>query len=174
MFSFTLFERGEHSNLLRVQTDNFDQPFDLNEGARLDLGSTAKLRTLVTYLELVAELHRRWSGLSAEQIAALKISSRDPLARWARDYLAQAGDKSLTAMLDAAMERRYLRQPRRRLLHRRRPAPFRELRARGQPPHDERARGAHALGESGLHPTDARRGAARDGARRGRECGADR
>jgi len=53
-FSFTLFERGERSNLLRVQTDSFDQPFDLNEGARLDLGSTAKLRTLITYLELVA------------------------------------------------------------------------------------------------------------------------
>ena len=80
MYSFTLFERGEHSNLLRVQTDNFDQPFDLNEGARLDLGSTAKLRTLVTYLELVAELHQRWSALPAEQLAALKISRRDPLA----------------------------------------------------------------------------------------------
>lgn len=46
IFSFTLFERGENANLLRVQTDNFDQPFDINEGARLDLGSTAKLRTL--------------------------------------------------------------------------------------------------------------------------------
>ncbi|MEO5696228.1 MAG: transglycosylase domain-containing protein, partial [Burkholderiaceae bacterium] len=66
MFSFTLFERGAQSNLLRVQTDNFDQPFDLNEGARLDLGSTAKLRTLITYLELVAETHRRWSGLAPE------------------------------------------------------------------------------------------------------------
>lgn len=111
MFSFTLFERGEHSNLLRVQTDSFDQPFDLNEGARLDLGSTAKLRTLITYLELVAELHRRWSGLSAEQLAALKISSHDPLSRWARDHLAQAGDKSLAAMLDAAMERTYSASP---------------------------------------------------------------
>src|SRR5262249_51172884 len=49
MFSMTLYERGENANLLRVQTDSFDQPFDINEGARLDLGSTAKLRTLVTY-----------------------------------------------------------------------------------------------------------------------------
>ncbi len=111
MFSFTLFERGERSNLLRVQTDNFDQPFDLNEGARLDLGSTAKLRTLVTYLELVADLHRRWSGLSAEELAALKIASRDPLSRWARDHLALAKDKSLAAMLGAAMERTYSANP---------------------------------------------------------------
>jgi membrane peptidoglycan carboxypeptidase len=111
MFSFTLFERSGNSNLLRVQTDNFDQPFDINEGARLDLGSTAKLRTLVTYLELVAELHRRWSGLSAGELAALKISSRDPLSRWARDHLAQAADKSLAATLDAAMERSYSANP---------------------------------------------------------------
>ncbi len=111
MFSFTLFERGQHSNLLRVQTDNFDQPFDLNEGARLDLGSTAKLRTLVTYLELVAELHRRWSGLSAGELAALQISQRDPLGRWARDHLARASDRSLAAMLGAAMERSYSASP---------------------------------------------------------------
>jgi membrane peptidoglycan carboxypeptidase len=111
MFSFTLFERGENSNLLRVQTDNFDQPFDLNEGARLDLGSTAKLRTLITYLELVADLHRRWSGLPAEQLAALKTSSHDPLSRWARDHLLRAGDKSLATMLDAAMQRSYSASP---------------------------------------------------------------
>jgi membrane peptidoglycan carboxypeptidase len=111
MFSFTLFERGEHSNLLRVQTDSFDQPFDINEGARLDLGSTAKLRTLVTYLELVAELHRRWSGLPASELAALKISGHDVLSRWARDHLAQAGDRSLAAMLDAAMARTYSASP---------------------------------------------------------------
>jgi len=44
--SLTLYERGEDTNLLRVQADNLDQPFDLNRGAKLDLGSTAKLRTL--------------------------------------------------------------------------------------------------------------------------------
>ena len=111
VFSFTLLERGEGSNLLRVQTDNFDQPFDLNEGARLDLGSTAKLRTLVTYLELVEELHGRWSGLSAEQLAALSIGAHDPLGRWARDHLVQAGDKTLASMLDAAMQRSYSASP---------------------------------------------------------------
>src|SRR5439155_8245178 len=72
VFSFTLFERGNGANLLRVQTDNVDQPFDLNEGARLDLGSTAKLRTLITYLELVADLHARWHALDAAQLAALE------------------------------------------------------------------------------------------------------
>ena len=111
MFSFTLYERGEHSNLLRVQTDSFDQPFDLNDGARLDLGSTAKLRTLVTYLEMVAALHARWQALSAGQLAALPIGPQDALGRWARGHLAQASDKGLAAMLDAALERRYSASP---------------------------------------------------------------
>jgi hypothetical protein len=35
---------------VRVQTDSTDQPFDINEGSKLELGSTAKLRVLTTYL----------------------------------------------------------------------------------------------------------------------------
>jgi membrane peptidoglycan carboxypeptidase len=111
MFSFTLFERGEGANLLRVQTDSFDQPFDINEGARLDLGSTAKLRTLITYLQLVAELHGRWSTLSAKELAAVAVDKRDALGRWAREYLSQAKDRSLTRMLEAAMQRTYSASP---------------------------------------------------------------
>ncbi len=57
VYSLMLFERGEKGNLLRIQTDNYDQPLDINEGIRLDLGSTAKLRTMVHYLELVTEIY---------------------------------------------------------------------------------------------------------------------
>ena len=110
-FSFTLYERGERSNRLRAQVDSLDQPFDLNEGARLDLGSTAKLRTLVTYLELVAGLHQRWADLTPQQLAAEPVNSRDALGRWARAHLAQATDKSLAAMLEAAMARSYSASP---------------------------------------------------------------
>ncbi|MEO8297821.1 MAG: transglycosylase domain-containing protein [Burkholderiales bacterium] len=114
-FSFTLYERGDKANFLRVQTDNVDQPFDLNEGARLDLGSTAKLRTLVTYLELIGELHERWAGLGNAELAALPVSPKDPLGAWARGYLAAtqpgAPERGLAAMLDAAMQRRYSASP---------------------------------------------------------------
>ena len=110
-FSFTLFERVGARNLLRVQTDSHDQPLDINEGARLDLGSTAKLRTLVTYLEIVAALHERWSGLGREDLSAQRVAERDALARWAKEYLAQASDRSLRAMLEAAMQRRYSADP---------------------------------------------------------------
>jgi membrane peptidoglycan carboxypeptidase len=110
--SFTLFERGEHANVLRVQADNHDQPFDLNEGAWLDLGSTAKLRTLVTYLEIVAGLHERWNTLTPPELAAhLALPGRDPLGRWALEHLARATDRGLTPMLDAAMQRSYATSP---------------------------------------------------------------
>jgi membrane peptidoglycan carboxypeptidase len=110
-FGFTLFERFGGVNLLRAQTDNGDQPFDLNEGARLDLGSTAKLRTLVTYLEQVTALHGRWNGLDGIQLAALEIAPGDAIGRWARDHLAGSEDRGLPAMLAAAMERTYSANP---------------------------------------------------------------
>jgi len=111
VFSFSLFERGEQVNRLRVQTDNLNQPFDINEGARLDLGSTAKLRTLVTYLGLVAELHARWAALSAEQLTALDLDDRDALGLWVRQYLTGQSDRTLQPMLDAAMLRSYSANP---------------------------------------------------------------
>ncbi len=111
VFSVTLFERGEEANLLRVQTDNFDQPFDINEGTRLDLGSTAKLRTLVTYLEIIAELHRRYAAMDAQALARVETDPMDALSLWALAHLAGAEDKSLPAMLEAALERRYSASP---------------------------------------------------------------
>ena len=107
VYSFTLYERGAETNYLRVQTDNFDQPLNINEGTKLDLGSTAKLRTLVTYLDLMANLHRRLSVLDNEQLRALEVDRKDVLTRWAADYFLTAQDKGLSPMLDAALARRY-------------------------------------------------------------------
>jgi membrane peptidoglycan carboxypeptidase len=53
-YSFTFYEILPQANVLRIQADNLGQPFDVNEGMKLDLGSTAKLRTLAHYLILVA------------------------------------------------------------------------------------------------------------------------
>ncbi|WP_394789954.1 transglycosylase domain-containing protein [Rhodoferax sp.] len=107
VYSFTLYERGADANLLRVQTDNFDQPLNINEGTKLDLGSTAKLRTLVTYLDIVDKLHQRLALLEPKELRALSVDRQDVLTRWAADYLAASPDKSLAKMLDAALERPY-------------------------------------------------------------------
>lgn len=111
LLSFTLYERTPGANLLRIQTDSYDQPFDINEGAKLDLGSTAKLRTMVTYLEIVAELHALYGSHSTAELRNTARPGSNPLANWALDYLIGAQDRSLRAMLDAAMERNYSASP---------------------------------------------------------------
>jgi len=111
VYSFTLFERGPHANLVRVQADNMERPLDLNEGGKFDLGSTAKLRTLTTYLEIVAQLHERYAAASRAELKEVHGDATDPLTRWATQYLAAATDRSLQAMIDAAMQRKYSGNP---------------------------------------------------------------
>lgn len=110
-YSFTLYEASPRGNLLRVQADNLDQPLDINSGVKLDLGSSAKLRTLITYLEAIAELHERYAGLSRQALAGIVLQRDDHLSRWALAYLTAGKDHSLPRMLEAAMQRRYSASP---------------------------------------------------------------
>jgi membrane peptidoglycan carboxypeptidase len=111
IYSFTLYERGDRADALRVQTDNLDQPLDINAGARLDLGSTAKLRTLITYLEIIADLHGRYARSSPAELGAVAVHPKDRLTAWAVDYLAKTGAPDLATMIVAAMDRRYSASP---------------------------------------------------------------
>lgn len=114
VYSFTLMERGEHVNYLRVQTDNYDQPLDINEGAKLDLGSTAKLRTLVTYLDIVDQLHKRYEPMDRIGLMGVEVDPKDRMSQWALEYfqsLPEGADRGLAPMLAAAMERRYSANP---------------------------------------------------------------
>jgi len=107
IYSFTLYEVMPTENVLRVQVDNWNQPLDINEGTKLDLGSTAKLRTLVYYLEIIAHLHETYAGQTPSALRHHMNSETTVLRNWALDYLSTASDTSLAAMLDAAMERTY-------------------------------------------------------------------
>jgi membrane peptidoglycan carboxypeptidase len=107
IYSFTLSELTPSGAKFRIQADSFDQPLDINKGTKLDLGSTAKLRTLVTYLEIIETLHKKYSVLDAKTLRKQDAEPSDVLSRWAIDYLLQSTDKSLATMLDAALERRY-------------------------------------------------------------------
>lgn len=110
-YSFTLLESTPQGNLVRVQTDTTQQPLDINEGSKLELGSTAKLRVLATYLELVSELHGRLATLEPAALRATEVSRQDTLTRWAVDHLSGQSDTSLPAMLEAAMDRRFSADP---------------------------------------------------------------
>ncbi len=107
VYSVTLYERTPYGQALRVQTDNYDQPLDINEGIRLDLGSTAKLRTLVHYLTLVAELHQHYAGQQPRALRTLALDKRDRLAQWVVERLQSNPRLSLQEILSAALERRY-------------------------------------------------------------------
>ncbi|MFQ5669084.1 MAG: transglycosylase domain-containing protein [Acidobacteriota bacterium] len=111
IYSLTLYERGETHDVLRIQADTYPQPFNVNEGTKLDLGSTAKLRTLISYLEIIAELHRSFSGMTSGQLLTAPVDPSDPLARWAIHYLQANQDHALLPMLHAAMQRRYSANP---------------------------------------------------------------
>ncbi len=111
IYSLTLYEKTPQGNLLRIQADNLNQPFDINSQTKLILGSTAKLRTLVTYLEIVARLHGEYRALDATSLREKAQPQRDVLAQWvAATLLAQPGI-GLDALLDAAMARRYSASP---------------------------------------------------------------
>ena len=111
IYSFTLSELTPQGAKFRIQADNFDQPLDINKGTKLDLGSTAKLRTLVTYLEIIEALHQKYAALEPETLHKEVSDPNDVLSRWAIEYLLQSTDKSLAAMLEAALERQYSANP---------------------------------------------------------------
>ena len=112
-WSVVLYERGKDRNLIRVHADSMEQPFDLNSGAKLILGSTAKLRTLATYLGIIDAQYHELSSSPLPALRQLAATSDDPLRRWAAEYLASTppGRRGLQPMLDAAMQRRYSASP---------------------------------------------------------------
>lgn len=110
-YSFTLFELTPDGSRVRVQTDSTDQPFDINEGSKLELGSTAKMRVLTTYLQIIAELHEKYAEMSIPELKKIEVPDQDRLSRWAIDYLMQNKDRNLPNMLSAALDRKYSASP---------------------------------------------------------------
>jgi membrane peptidoglycan carboxypeptidase len=111
IYSFTLYEKTPQGNLLRIQADNLNQPFDINSQARLDLGSTAKLRTLVTYLQIIAQLHEEYRSLDAATLEQKAQPQRDVLAQWVAATLLSHPDIQLADLLNGAMSRPYSGSP---------------------------------------------------------------
>jgi len=112
VYSFNLYERGSTANYLRVQADNWNQPLNINEGTKLELGSTAKLRTLVSYLQLVRSLHDQYAHWPDQKLKKARPPADDRLGSWAVFHLLTAQDKTLDTMLESAMNRHYSASPR--------------------------------------------------------------
>jgi membrane peptidoglycan carboxypeptidase len=110
-FSLNVYERGSDAHRLRAQVDNSDGALDLSDGVKLDLGSTAKLRTLVTYLEMIAQQYDRYAPMTLTERAALVLPRNDRLSRWVRDEMLLYPNATLADVLDASLERRYSASP---------------------------------------------------------------
>jgi membrane peptidoglycan carboxypeptidase len=112
-WSVVIYERGDDRNLVRVHADSLEQPFDINSEAKLILGSTAKLRTLATYLSIIDALYRELSTSTDPALHQVVATSEDPLRRWAASYLVSIPPESraLQPMLDASMQRHYSANP---------------------------------------------------------------
>lgn len=111
IYSLSLYERGEGVNWLKVRADNLDQPLSVGEGVKLDLGSTAKLRTLVNYLHVIAEIHRKYTGASRETLSGLHIHRQDRLTAWVVRRLQDSPDIELGTLVEDAMHRTYSASP---------------------------------------------------------------
>ncbi len=107
-YGFTLYERTPEGNKLRVQADTLNQPFDLNEGMKLELGSTAKLRTLAHFLEVVVTIyHQLQTGESPISAKA----ANDPITHWVADTMAHHPGMDVDALLQSALDRKFSGSP---------------------------------------------------------------
>jgi len=111
IYSFTLYEKTPRGNELRIQADNLNQPFDINSQTRLDLGSTAKLRTLVTYLEIIGRLYNNYRTLDPAKLTQFAQPQRNVLSQWVATMLLSQPKITLDVLLNAAMDRRYSASP---------------------------------------------------------------
>lgn len=111
IYAVELRERTEEGNLIRVQVDNFDSPFNVIEGSKLQLGSTAKLRTLISYLQVVEQLYLQHAGLPVVNLRAEPVGAGDWITAWTLSYLTANPGSSLDRILEAAMARPYSASP---------------------------------------------------------------
>lgn len=111
VYSMILRERTPGGDVVRVHADNVNGPFDVNEGTKMELGSTAKLRTLVHYLNVMADLHAAFRALPAEMVGARAEGARDPLTQWAAATIRDNPTITLDAFLAASLERTYSASP---------------------------------------------------------------
>ena len=103
--SFSLYETSGEGNRLLVTADNLDRPIDINRHVKLELGSTAKLRTMANYLIVVAALHEKFEGATADELEDAAANGLDSITRWAGAWLLDNRRATLAQMLDACLQR---------------------------------------------------------------------
>ncbi|TMQ73228.1 MAG: hypothetical protein E6K80_00735 [Candidatus Eisenbacteria bacterium] len=148
-YSLLLFESEPGGDHACAHIDNLKSAFDLNTGAKLELGSTAKLRTLTHYLEIVYGLHGELRALPTDRLA----ETAGGRARHQRGHAPRSFPGS--EVLGVAVGD---------LLDRRRRAPLPQLRQGRRSSQAVDPRRLRAFDEPGVRAPAARRGALSRGA----------
>jgi membrane peptidoglycan carboxypeptidase len=107
VYSFSLYEAAADGNRLRVSADTFDKPLDINRNVKLEMGSTAKLRTMANYLTVIADLHETYRRTPREVLAGVEQAALDPISRWTAGYVRMNPGVSLQRTLEASLERSF-------------------------------------------------------------------
>ena len=108
VYSFSLYEHVDEGNVLRVQTNSYGGPFNIDEQTKLDLGSSAKLRVLVHYLDVIEKLHKKCRGLPASELKKhANDPNLDPLGSWVAKTVLALPTIAPEAVLERALERKY-------------------------------------------------------------------
>jgi membrane peptidoglycan carboxypeptidase len=111
LYSVILCERTPDGNAVRVYADNLDRPFDIIEGMKMELGSTAKLRTLIHYLEIVSRLHDDWGALGPDVLEERAAAARDPITEWTARTMAEHPEIGREDLLELSLDRTYSANP---------------------------------------------------------------
>ncbi len=106
VYSLLLFEKTRSGNLLRAQADTFPGPLDISESIKMELGSTAKLRTLAHYLEIVDSLFH-----DPEIRIPNAHLPRDPITAWVAEVLKRNSEVKEANLLEMALDRTYSANP---------------------------------------------------------------
>jgi membrane peptidoglycan carboxypeptidase len=106
VYSFLLFEKTRNGNVLRAQADTFPGPLDMSESIKMELGSTAKLRTLTHYLEIIDSLFRDQAIHSQRSHLP-----QDPLTTWVASVIRENPGIAESDLLERALDRKYSANP---------------------------------------------------------------
>ena len=109
IYSISLFESRPEGNFLRLQSDTLNRPLNISTGIKLELGSTAKLRTLATYLMAVDHLDDYFS--SPDPSVRKPRTTTDQLSKWVAEYRLQHPKASREEMLKASLQRKISADP---------------------------------------------------------------
>ncbi len=116
VYSILVVESTPQGNAVRIDVDNFPGAASLNDAGRLELGSTAKLRTLVTYLETVSEAFDRLSAMPPDSLSSLDVHPRDGLTRWVLGQRRARPTLTREEIVAEAMNRRFRADPGQRFM----------------------------------------------------------